>query len=269
MYGNFEVSSRPRELYQKKERANMATRFWDERFSTEEYIYGENPNDFIRERVHPHVGQDDARVLDLACGEGRNSVYLAKQGYAVTALDFSSVGIEKTHALASKNSIPVYNLITNGSDSAQELKGCADLDSNFDHGIDIVDLDPEQQKPGSINIVCTDALRWTPSYPYPLVVATFFHLWSDKKPELFELYRNLLKPGGRMITEWFHTRQRIHGYESGGPREAEMLVTADELRAAFSDFEILVCEELERELFEGPKHCGPAYVVRFEAQKPR
>ncbi len=244
----------------------MATRFWDERFSTGEYIYGENPNDFIRDRITAHEGQDDPRVLDLACGEGRNSVHLAKLGYAVTALDFSSVGIEKTRALAQKNDIPVYGLITHGADSATELNGCADLDSNRDHGLDRA---PEKQKAGSINLVCTDALRWSPSYPYPLVVATFFHLWSEHKPKLFDLYRHLLKPGGRMVTEWFHTRQRIHGYTSGGPREAEMLVTAEELRSAFPDFEIIVCEELERELFEGPKHCGPAYVVRFEARKPR
>lgn len=250
----------------------MATRFWDERFSAEEYIYGEDPNDFIRDRIATQDPQDaqngeiDPRVLDLACGEGRNSVYLAKLGYAVTAVDFSSVGIAKTQALAQKSDVPVYSLITDGSDSETELNGCADLDAGSDHGID---RDPETQKPGSINLVCTDALRWSPSYPYPLVVATFFHVWTEQKPKLFELYRNLLKPGGRMVTEWFHTRQRIHGYSSGGPREAEMLVTAEELRAAFSDFEIIICEELERELFEGPKHCGPAYVVRFEARKPR
>ncbi|TVR92065.1 MAG: class I SAM-dependent methyltransferase [Spirochaetaceae bacterium] len=244
----------------------MATRFWDERFSTEEYIYGEDPNDFIRERISLHEGPGDPRVLDLACGEGRNSVFLAKLGYAVTALDFSAVGIEKTRALAQKNGIPVYSLITNGSDAPTESNGCADLDSEFDRDLD---RKPEDQKPGSINLVCTDALRWSPSFQYPLVVATFFHLWSEHKPKLFDLYRHLLKPGGRMVTEWFHTRQRIHGYTSGGPREAEMLVTAEELRSAFSDFEIIVCEELERELFEGPKHCGPAYVVRFEARKPK
>lgn len=234
----------------------MATRFWDERFAAEEYIYGEQPNDFIRERVGPLSKGGDPRLLELACGEGRNSVYLAQLGYAVTAVDFSAVGMNKTRRLARKNGVQVYDLITgNGAPSAAD-SGCPDPDK-------------AQQAPGSISLICTDALRWSPAHPYPLVVATFFHLWSEHKPKLFDLYRRALAPGGRMVTEWFHTRQRIHGYTSGGPREAEMLVTADELRSAFSDYEILVCEELERELNEGTKHCGPGYVVRFEARKPR
>ncbi|HAA59231.1 MAG TPA: SAM-dependent methyltransferase, partial [Myxococcales bacterium] len=55
---------------------------WDEKYNDEEYVYGTEPNDFLKE----HVEQlPKGRVLCLADGEGRNSVFLAEQGFDVTA----------------------------------------------------------------------------------------------------------------------------------------------------------------------------------------
>lgn len=77
---------------------------WDERYSTNEYAYGTAPNDFLRQefRVIPR-----GRVLSIAEGEGRNAVFLAKQGYQVTAVDSSSVGLEKAKKLASESGISI------------------------------------------------------------------------------------------------------------------------------------------------------------------
>ncbi|MEI7575141.1 MAG: hypothetical protein WCJ00_05505 [Methylotenera sp.] len=65
---------------------------WDERYSAEVYAYGKKPNKFLKDnyKVIPK-----GKVLSLAEGEGRNAVFLAKQGYAVTAVDASQVGLEK------------------------------------------------------------------------------------------------------------------------------------------------------------------------------
>ena len=59
--------------------------FWNARYAGEEFVYGREPNDFVVQAVPaiPHQG----RVLCLADGEGRNSVWLAGQGFRVTAVE--------------------------------------------------------------------------------------------------------------------------------------------------------------------------------------
>lgn len=77
---------------------------WDERYSADEYVYGEEPNTFLAEMVHYIPGGD---VLCLAEGEGRNSVFLAQQGYRVTGVDASAVGMEKARKLAHKRDVTI------------------------------------------------------------------------------------------------------------------------------------------------------------------
>ncbi|OQX28714.1 MAG: SAM-dependent methyltransferase [Spirochaeta sp. LUC14_002_19_P3] len=86
---------------------------WNQRYSEPGYAYGTDPNDFLKEQYHriPAGG----KVLCLAEGEGRNAVFLAKQGYRVTAVDLSPIGIKKAHQLAAENGV---NIITNAVDLA-------------------------------------------------------------------------------------------------------------------------------------------------------
>lgn len=77
---------------------------WDERYKSAEYAYGTEPNDFLRENIH---FLPKGKILSLAEGEGRNAVYLARHGYEVTAVDSSSVGIEKGKRLADINKVNV------------------------------------------------------------------------------------------------------------------------------------------------------------------
>lgn len=71
---------------------------WDERYGTEAFYYGTDPNDFLVE--HAAAIPRGGDVLCLAEGEGRNAVYLAGQGYHVTAIDQSAVGLQKAIRLA-------------------------------------------------------------------------------------------------------------------------------------------------------------------------
>lgn len=80
---------------------------WDERYRSEHYVYGKNPNDFLRQNVDL-IPQGN--VLCLAEGEGRNAVYLASQGYQVTAVDASLVGLQKAEKLAQEYDVTI-NLI--------------------------------------------------------------------------------------------------------------------------------------------------------------
>jgi len=78
---------------------------WNARYDSEEYYYGVEPNDFLRESVGsiPPGGS----VLCLAEGEGRNAVYLASLGFRVVAVDGSSVGLEKLKRLAVEKGVSV------------------------------------------------------------------------------------------------------------------------------------------------------------------
>jgi SAM-dependent methyltransferase len=70
---------------------------WNERYSTEGFIFGVEPNRFVAEHL---AGLSPRRVLDLGCGQGRNAVWLALQGHEVTALDLSDVAVSQARRLA-------------------------------------------------------------------------------------------------------------------------------------------------------------------------
>ncbi|WCN39645.1 class I SAM-dependent methyltransferase [Aneurinibacillus uraniidurans] len=78
---------------------------WDERFAAEDYVYGTKPNAFIREQAHRI--EAGSRVLAIAEGEGRNAVYLAQQGLAVTAWDYAPSGLAKANNLAAAHHVQI------------------------------------------------------------------------------------------------------------------------------------------------------------------
>ncbi|EMD81826.1 hypothetical protein C725_2808 [Pacificimonas flava] len=78
-------------------------RFWDDRFASDDYVFGTEPNAFLKREIAclPAGG----RVLAVADGEGRNGVYLAQQGFDVVATDISFTGIAKARRLASERGV--------------------------------------------------------------------------------------------------------------------------------------------------------------------
>ena len=75
---------------------------WDERYQRDTLTYGAEPNDFLIEQV----GLLQAgSCLCLAEGQGRNAVWLAGQGFAVTAVDQSRVGMERAQDLAAERGV--------------------------------------------------------------------------------------------------------------------------------------------------------------------
>ena len=75
----------------------MTSQHWDERYSGDELVWTSTPNQFL---VAEAVGLPAGRAVDLACGEGRNSIWLAEQGWTVTGVDFSPVGLAKAKRFA-------------------------------------------------------------------------------------------------------------------------------------------------------------------------
>lgn len=87
---------------------------WDQRYSEDGFAYGTIPNDFIKAE-YSYI-PEGGKVLCLAEGEGRNAVFLAKQGYQVTAVDQSAVGLEKAQRLADENGVKIETVVANLAD---------------------------------------------------------------------------------------------------------------------------------------------------------
>jgi SAM-dependent methyltransferase len=78
---------------------------WEQRFGADGYLYGTEPNEFLRE----HVGSlPRGRVLCVAEGEGRNAVFLARQGFEVSSIDLTEAGVAKTRRLATQRGVNVH-----------------------------------------------------------------------------------------------------------------------------------------------------------------
>jgi len=77
---------------------------WDERYDTVDFVYGREPNAFLAE-VSEQIPPGD--VLCLAEGEGRNAVFLARQGHRVVAVDSSVVGLAKAARLAEESGVRI------------------------------------------------------------------------------------------------------------------------------------------------------------------
>jgi SAM-dependent methyltransferase len=80
------------------------SREWDRRYAGSELVWTAEPNRFVVAEV-----QDLApgRALDIAAGEGRNSVWLASRGWQVTAVDFSAAGLGKGRRLAEARGVTI------------------------------------------------------------------------------------------------------------------------------------------------------------------
>lgn len=78
---------------------------WNERYAGDDYLYGEGPNAFLL--AHAWRLTRGQSVLCVADGDGRNSVWLAEQGLAVTAFDFAETAVAKAQCLARRRGVAI------------------------------------------------------------------------------------------------------------------------------------------------------------------
>ncbi|HUL55321.1 MAG TPA: class I SAM-dependent methyltransferase [Opitutaceae bacterium] len=86
----------------------MDADLWNQRYAREDYVYGTAPNEFVAESA-PRI--PPGPVLCLAEGEGRNAVYLAARGHAVTAVDQSDVALAKARRLAAARGVMIETVV--------------------------------------------------------------------------------------------------------------------------------------------------------------
>ena len=127
----------------------MEKAFWETRYAEPGFAYGTEPNAFMVSQQQRFVSGQ--KVLLIGEGEGRNAVWLAKQGLQVTAVDQSETGLAKARALAEQNGVSLTTL-------------CADLTTwtwpraEFDFVLSIfVHFPPEVRR--RIHHACLEALK--------------------------------------------------------------------------------------------------------------
>ena len=94
---------------------------WDERYLTRPALWSDEANLFLVEELSE---LRPGRALDLGCGEGRNTLWLAQRGWSVVGVDFSSVAIERARSLAVERGLDAEFLI----DDAVRFQTAAEFD---------------------------------------------------------------------------------------------------------------------------------------------
>lgn len=96
--------------------------FWNERYQHEEYVYGKDPNEYLKAKLK---GLTPGRILFPAEGEGRNAVYAAQQGWQVSAFDQSAEGRKKALKLAEAEGVEIDYKVS-------DLRNISFEDAEFD-----------------------------------------------------------------------------------------------------------------------------------------
>jgi len=112
-----------------------------------------------------------------------------------------------------------------------------------------------------MKIECADLANWNwPAAEFDAVASIFLHLPPEVRPKIHASMLGALKPAGLLVLEAFTPAQLQ--YTSGGPKQVDLLYTAELLRRDFAGAQVLTLTESVVELEEGAMHSGPGAVVR-------
>ena len=189
----------------------MDNRSWDERYAESDLVWGLEPNRFIRAQCeHLRIG----KALDVACGEGRNAIWLARLGWHVTGIDYSSVAIERARQLSAKEKPAVASRMVWRVDDAT-----------------------------------TTPLKRN---AYDLAVISYLHLPPDQTATVVRKVGHSIASAGHLVIVGHDRRNLREGIS--GPQNETLLYDPAELRTLLGevpDLVVEVAETVERETPEG------------------
>jgi 2-polyprenyl-3-methyl-5-hydroxy-6-metoxy-1,4-benzoquinol methylase len=166
----------------------MDARAWDERYAASELVWSATPNQFVEAEL---ADLKPGRALDVACGEGRNALWLADRGWDVTAVDFSLTGLDKARTLQTRH----------------------------EHGRDL-----------HIDWVHADVLVHDfGSRVYDLVVIAYLQVVDDHRHTVVRRTFDSLTPGGTFFVVAHDSTNLSEG--TGGPQDPGVLYTAEDVLA--------------------------------------
>jgi tellurite methyltransferase len=86
---------------------NQMTNLYDAKYDQEGYYWGVRPSSICFKVLKLRPPDHPLKLLDIGCGEGRNAIFFARNGYEVSAFDLSQKGVEKTEILANRCKVQV------------------------------------------------------------------------------------------------------------------------------------------------------------------
>lgn len=191
---------------------------WNRKHGAGGPLFGPDPNRFLVAEV---AGLAPGRALDLACGAGRNAVWLAEQGWTVTAVDFSDVALENARGLAAERNVEVEWLEA-------------------------------------------DLREWTPPpSAFDLVAIMYLQIPAEERRVLNARAAAALAPGGTLLVVGHDRENLVSG--TGGPRDARVLLDADEVAGELAGLEIERARRVLRPV-EGERDAVDTLV---RARRPR
>ncbi|MFN2423293.1 MAG: class I SAM-dependent methyltransferase [Cryomorphaceae bacterium] len=210
---------------QKKIDTEAQASMWNGRYGREEYAYGEAPNAYFEEQLKK---LKPGKILMPAEGEGRNAVFAAKLGWAVSAFDISTEGQRKAAELARKNGVTISYKVG---------------------GLDTLKYQEEE-----FDAVALIYAHFSPGLKGEYHSAFNKYLKKGGTVILEAFSKN-------------HLKYNQSDPKVGGPKDLEVLYSTDEVASYFSNFDVAELEEKEILLSEGLFHNGYGSVVRFTGRK--
>jgi len=195
---------------------------WDQRYAAADLVWSAEPNQFVAAEC---ADLPPGRAVDLAAGEGRNALWLAGRGWAVTAVDFSQVALDKGRRLAEAASGPHTGSVTGATT-------------------------------GAVEWVRADATRWRPDGPVDLVVIAYLQVPADARRTAVRGAYASLRPGGTLLLVAHDSTNLAEG--TGGPQDPAVLMTADDVVADLDGLEPVVrtARRVARQVAPGDDHRG-------------
>ncbi|MDX6308338.1 MAG: hypothetical protein QOI06_1384 [Nocardioidaceae bacterium] len=189
----------------------MDSAAWDERYRDDDLVWGSEPNRFVREQCERlPVG----KALDLACGEGRNALWLARLGWYVTGVDFSQAAIGRARELTTN--LPSLDALR----LTWQVRDVTTLDLKAD----------------SID----------------LALASYVQLAPKDRHEMLTRAAAALRTGGHLVIVAHDKRNLAEGVS--GPQDPDLLYDPEDMRSLLGDAYGLVIElarTVERETPDG------------------
>ncbi len=193
----------------------MDSRAWDERYAGSHMVWSSTPNQFVAAEVSDLA---PGRAVDLAAGEGRNALWLAEQGWEVTAVDFSLVGLDKGRQ----------------------------LEAAHPRGRDL-----------RIEWVHADVLGWEPGpVGYDLALLAYLQLPAQERRTAVRAGFGALSVGGTLLVVAHDSSNLAEG--TGGPQDPAVLYTAEEVLGDLDGerFDVVRAERVQRLVPAGDEHRG-------------
>lgn len=173
----------------------MDAKTWDERYEAEPLVWGSGPNRWVVQELGSLM---PSTALELGAGEGRNVIWLASEGWSVTALDFSQVAIDRARALAQR--------------AAQD-----------------------EQRELNITWHCEDVTTAELSRSaFDAVLVSYLHLPDYERTPTMRAAARALAPGGTLLVVGHDSTNLYEGY--GGPQDYSVLYTAADVEEDLQDY---------------------------------